>query len=181
MRDQILALLPAVIARTFAQLRKDAARDRTRMWAALKTSGVWRRELLNQRRDGSEYWVDASVSVITDDDGQITHYVAAKEDISERKRIEQALERKTAMYALLSRVNNAIVKSADAEQLFAGICRDAVALGGFALAWIGRVGGDGRVNDVSSFGVGDCADYPATLAIDVSAERPSGWAWPSRS
>ena len=153
---------------------KDAARDRARMWAALKTSGVWRRELLNRQRDGSEYWVDASVSVITDDDGRITHYVAAKEDISQRKRIELALARKTAMYALLSRVNNAIVKSTDAGRLFAEICRDAVALGGFTLAWIGRVEADGHVAVASSFGVGDCADYPATVAIHVSADLPSG-------
>ena len=48
----------------------------------------WRGEFLNKRKNGELFWERASISPIIDDDGQISHFVAVKEDITERKRLE---------------------------------------------------------------------------------------------
>ncbi len=48
-------------------------------------------ELINYRKDGSEFWVDLNLVPIMDDRGTLTHYVALQRDITERKWSEKAL------------------------------------------------------------------------------------------
>ena len=62
------------------------------LWATLMQGSVWQGELHNKRRDGSLYWEQATISPVRDANGQITHYVAVKEDISARKHAEEALK-----------------------------------------------------------------------------------------
>ncbi|MFA4968851.1 MAG: PAS domain S-box protein, partial [Sulfuritalea sp.] len=61
------------------------------MWANLTQGLPWRGELHNRRKDGSEYLELASIAPIRQPDGRITHFLAVKEDITERRRIEEAL------------------------------------------------------------------------------------------
>ncbi|MFH1033007.1 MAG: PAS domain S-box protein [Pseudomonadota bacterium] len=61
------------------------------MWRALTDTDEWRGELLNRKKNGELFWEHAAISAIKKDNGQTTHYVAVKEDISERKRAEEAL------------------------------------------------------------------------------------------
>ena len=63
------------------------------MWQTLNAGGVWRGELCNRKRNGELYWEDSSISPIRDDQGEITHYVAVKEDITEQKSREERLAR----------------------------------------------------------------------------------------
>ena len=61
------------------------------MWAKLLSGQNWRGELLNQRKGGELHWEDVSISPITDEHGAITHFVAVKDEISERKKLEEEL------------------------------------------------------------------------------------------
>jgi len=62
------------------------------LWAALTQGQPWKGEFINKRKDGSEYTEFALVAPLRQPDGTITHYVAVKEDISEKKRIGQELD-----------------------------------------------------------------------------------------
>ncbi|NEX21057.1 PAS domain S-box protein [Thiorhodococcus mannitoliphagus] len=62
------------------------------LWDTLARGEVWRGEFLNKRKDGGEYVEQAVISPVRQSDGQVTHYVAVKEDITEKKRVEQELE-----------------------------------------------------------------------------------------
>ncbi|HTL88822.1 MAG TPA: PAS domain S-box protein [Leptolyngbya sp.] len=48
-------------------------------------------ELINYRKDGSEYWVDLNIVPITNRCGKITHFVSVQRDITDRKWSEKAL------------------------------------------------------------------------------------------
>ncbi len=48
-------------------------------------------ELLNYRKDGSEFWVELNIVPITNKSGQLTHWVALQREITERKQAETAL------------------------------------------------------------------------------------------
>jgi PAS domain S-box-containing protein len=48
-------------------------------------------ELLNYRKDGSEFWVELNIVPITNKRGQVTHWVALQREITERKQAEAAL------------------------------------------------------------------------------------------
>jgi PAS domain S-box-containing protein len=61
------------------------------MWPTLLSGKVWRGEFVNQRKDGSRYLEQATISPVRDNNGQVTHYVAAKEDITERRQNEAEL------------------------------------------------------------------------------------------
>ena len=63
------------------------------MWEALSRGERWQGEFLNQRKDGSEYVELAIVAPIRQPDGRITHYLAIKEDITDKKRNGEELER----------------------------------------------------------------------------------------
>ncbi len=63
------------------------------LWQTIEAGGEWRGELYNRKKNGELYWESASISPVPDADGRITHYIAVKEDISERKRAEAELSR----------------------------------------------------------------------------------------
>jgi PAS domain S-box-containing protein len=62
------------------------------MWATLAKGDVWRGELCNRKKNGELYWESAAIAPVFSAQGAITHYVAVKEDISERRQIEEKLK-----------------------------------------------------------------------------------------
>src|SRR5262249_18056257 len=54
----------------------------------------WRGGLHNKKKNGELFWELASISPVFDDRGNITEFVAVKEDITERKRNEELLARR---------------------------------------------------------------------------------------
>ena len=63
------------------------------LWGTIAAGNEWRGEFHNRHKNGTLFWEFASISPIRDADGVVTHYVAVKEDITERKRIEEERER----------------------------------------------------------------------------------------
>ncbi len=61
------------------------------LWNAVTAGHEWHGEFVNQKKDGSLYYESAIISPIADTNGVATHYLAVKEDITERKRAEEAL------------------------------------------------------------------------------------------
>ncbi|PRY65827.1 PAS domain S-box-containing protein/diguanylate cyclase (GGDEF)-like protein [Vreelandella songnenensis] len=65
-------------------------------------------ELINTRRDGSQFWVELSIVPVANEKGWFTHWVSVQRDISERKKSEhlalQALADREAKVALESRL-----------------------------------------------------------------------------
>jgi PAS domain S-box-containing protein len=64
------------------------------MWETLSAGQEWKGELHNRCKNGALYWEFASISPIRNEKGGVTHYVAVKEDVTERKRMEEALREK---------------------------------------------------------------------------------------
>lgn len=61
------------------------------MWDTIKRGDVWNGEFSNKKKNGDIYWEYASISPIKEADGTVTHFVAVKEDITERKAAVEAL------------------------------------------------------------------------------------------
>ncbi len=62
------------------------------LWNTLTAGKVWRGELANKKKSGKVYWEFASISPIFNVHGETTHYIAVKEDITERKQAEEELK-----------------------------------------------------------------------------------------
>ena len=53
---------------------------------------VWHGEMVDRRKDGSLYTVDTTITPVPDKEGQISHFVAIQQDVTQRKRTEAELE-----------------------------------------------------------------------------------------
>ena len=63
--------------------------------------------------------------------------LAVVRDITERKAHEAEMGRLNRLYAVLSQVNQAIVRVRSREELFHDVCRALVEFGGFKIVWLG--------------------------------------------
>ena len=62
------------------------------LWQTILSGEVWQGELVNQRKDGTLYTDDTTITPVRDVSGALTHFVAIKQDVTERRRSEQALQ-----------------------------------------------------------------------------------------
>ena len=75
------------------------------LWATLSRGEVWRGEFVNTRKDGGTYTELATIAPIKQADGGVSHYVAIKEDITERREAEARI-RQLAFYDTLTGLPN---------------------------------------------------------------------------
>ena len=61
------------------------------LWETILAGEAWYGELCNKKKNGELFWESASISPIRNEEGKTTHFVAVKEDITERKRVQEEL------------------------------------------------------------------------------------------
>jgi two-component system cell cycle sensor histidine kinase/response regulator CckA len=77
-----------------------SAEEYARLWKTISSGGVWRGEFHNRKKNGELFWEYATIAPIRNADKVISHYVAVKEDITERKKLEEQLRQVQKMEAV---------------------------------------------------------------------------------
>ncbi len=80
------------------------------LWETIRSGSEWHGEFCNKKKNGDIFWEHASISPLKNRSGEITHFVAVKEDITDKKLAEDALRVSEKQYRLLI------------ENLQAGVC-----------------------------------------------------------
>ena len=62
------------------------------LWKTIKAGYEWRGEFQNKKKNGELYWESATISPVKSADGTIAYYLAVKEDITERKKMDADLQ-----------------------------------------------------------------------------------------
>ena len=100
------------------------------LWDKITKGENWKGVLHNKKKNGELYWEQTSISPIKNLRGQITHFVAIKEDITERIKIEaeikdlnQNLEKKIAERTAELEISNQALEKARAEAEHANIAK----------------------------------------------------------
>jgi PAS domain S-box-containing protein len=70
------------------------------LWQTITAGRVWHGEFHNKRKNGELFWELATISPIRDSFGNITHFIAVKEDITERKKLSNELRQSQKMEAV---------------------------------------------------------------------------------
>lgn len=124
---------------SFLKSQATSASTHTALWETIRAGQEWSGELHNRKKDGTLYWVSASISPIHNEQGKMTHFIALEEDISERKESEQErialmdrmrhlnadLRRRADELAAITHVSREIISTRDLDQVFASIARHA--------------------------------------------------------
>ena len=63
------------------------------LWETITSGREWKGIFQNRKKNGELHYESATISPITDDAGITTHFVAVKEDITERRKMEEKLVR----------------------------------------------------------------------------------------
>jgi PAS domain S-box-containing protein len=61
------------------------------LWKTISAGNVWHGELINRKKDGSLYADDTTITPLKKANGEITHFIAIEKDITEQKKLDQAL------------------------------------------------------------------------------------------
>lgn len=62
------------------------------MWAVILAGNTWRGEIINKKKNGEKYYEEMTITPVKNPAGEIIHFVSIKQDITERKKSEDALK-----------------------------------------------------------------------------------------
>lgn len=86
-RDELIGQNPRILSAGQTPLAVYAE-----MWNILRMGETWRGELINRRKNGEIYIESEIISPVRNINGQITHYLGVKQDVTEKKKTEDLLE-----------------------------------------------------------------------------------------
>jgi PAS domain S-box-containing protein len=91
-----------IIGRTPSVLKsgRQQAKFYADMWQTIRAGKVWRGELSNKRKDGTFYSEEMTITPVRGADDLIAHYVAIKQDVTERRRFENRMQQAQKMEAI---------------------------------------------------------------------------------
>ncbi|MFQ5572019.1 MAG: PAS domain S-box protein, partial [Rhodothermales bacterium] len=88
------------------------------LWKTILAGEVWRGELINRRKDGSEYIEEHTITPVRGASGKITHFVAVQQDVTARKEAEDALKIWALQQEAVSTLGQEALTNIDLDVLF---------------------------------------------------------------
>jgi PAS domain S-box-containing protein len=85
------------------------------LWETLSSGQAWSGDLSNKKKNGEIYWESASIAPIRNREGEVTHYVAVKADISERRRLEEDLQKAKSLADAANRAKSLFLSNMSHE------------------------------------------------------------------
>ncbi len=79
----------------------------SQMWATLKAGKIFKAVYANRRKDGTAYWVDATIAPVIGDDGKPVKYIGIRFDITDKKNAElEALNTRAQLESLINNLSS---------------------------------------------------------------------------
>ncbi len=84
--DELLGKNPRVL-----QSGQTPTAQYERLWETIRSGGAWRGEIQDRRRNGEFYWAYDIIAPLRDANGEIQHFLALQQDVTEQRRAKEAL------------------------------------------------------------------------------------------
>ncbi len=153
-------------------LEEDITSYRTSVQLANQNLTAWIHEYRILTPSGKFKWIRGQALPGSQHDGSVL-WNGILIDITETKKIETSLCRLQKIYTAVIQANKLIAKTTDLAELFQGICRIAVELGGMKMAWVGTPD-DLSERIVSAASYGDGTAYLDNIVISTRVDLPEG-------
>lgn len=135
------------------------------MWQTISRGEVWQGELRNRKKNGELYWVFEKISPIKDETGDIIHYLAIQEDVTERKQAEEAiraanadLSRRVKELSTLNQITQAITTVTELQTVLDTVVQEL-----------------GRVFKAHTSGIALFVDSRTELKVVADYQRPANF------
>jgi PAS domain S-box-containing protein len=83
------------------------------LWDTITSGRVWRGEIWNRRKDGNLYVEEQTITPVVDSNGKISHFIAIKHDITDRKEAEEKIKQRNWELQALNTISSALTSSLD--------------------------------------------------------------------
>ena len=87
------------------------------LWDTITNGGQYRGEFHNLKKNGESYWASATISPVRDTEGTITHFVGIQEDITDRKAMEQSLEKRINELSILNQSSDDLITNESLDNI----------------------------------------------------------------
>ncbi len=111
------------IGKTPSILKSDKENPRTyqNLWETILSGEVWHGEMQNRRKDGSTYTEEQIITPVKNQEWQITHFIAIKQDVTVRKQTQEELEIRNRELAEMNTIISSITSSLDLDPILQNI------------------------------------------------------------
>lgn len=102
------------------RMLKSGAHDKSfyaDLWETILSGEVWHGEIINNRKDHSQYVEDMTVTPITNEDGNIVNFIAIKQDVTERKHFNEQLVQNEKRLRILNYFSTSLAGSNTVEEI----------------------------------------------------------------
>ncbi len=98
------------------------------MWETILAGRVWHGEVVNRRKDGSLYTEEMTITPVRDEQGEVRHFIAIKQDITARRQAEEELRAQKGLLEDLVTVARATARRPSLEETLRNVLQVAVDL-----------------------------------------------------
>ncbi|MFA6962804.1 MAG: ABC transporter substrate-binding protein [Opitutaceae bacterium] len=126
------------------------------------------------KKDGGFVWKRASVSMVRPTGEKPGSIIIVAEDVSARHTAEEELARVNRAQHMLGDCNEALIRSDSEAQLLAEICRIAVVIGGYRMAWVGFAQHDEAKSIRPVAHAGEEQAYLSEISLSWREDTPTG-------
>ncbi len=131
-REEVLGKSPRILQGPNTQRE-----ELNRIGAAMQNWQPVRAELINYTKTGEEFWIELDIAPVKDETGCYTYWISVERDITERKLAELEMQRLNRALTLIGTCIEVLLKTKNEKQLLDEICRLAVEIGAYKMAWVG--------------------------------------------
>jgi diguanylate cyclase (GGDEF)-like protein/PAS domain S-box-containing protein len=168
-REEILGSPPRVLA---GPATEQSELDRLR--AAARDRLPVSSELVAYRKNGDSFWSEVDITPIMDSTGRLLNFVAVLRDVTERKKRTESLATLNRALQMHTRCNEAVIKAESEQQLLEDVCRIAVDVGRYYVAWVGYAEDDAARSIKPVAHAGPWGEFADAINVSWSADVPEG-------
>ncbi|QEP43974.1 response regulator [Ectothiorhodospiraceae bacterium BW-2] len=136
------------------------------LWTTIVNGEIWHGEIKNRAKDGSPYWVNATIVPILDDNGRPEQYIAVRTDVTENKLNEQHLQRQQMQIATINQAQSMFIYNPNPEIIFNALLPDMLQLTSSRFGLIAELFNDGLEGEqLLVYAVNDEQESPQRLPL----------------